>query len=119
MFKRIIISTALLLIANLALAHGDHAPPPKVAECKDAKACTKQEVIAGSNKFLPNLLSSGKLDASWKGVSASEPEQKTFGSATEWIVPFKNSKASDKAKQTLYLFVTLDGILSGANFTGK
>ncbi len=37
----------------------------------------------------------------------------------EWVVTFKNAKATDKAKQTLYVFVTLDGTLAGANFTGQ
>lgn len=115
------ICAALLLslaAAPLAMAHGDHPPPPKAAECKGE--CTKDEVTTGvTTKIIPLLIESAKIDATWKDIKADSAEKKQFKKATEWVVTLKNDKVADKAKQTLYVFVTLDGTLAGVNFTGQ
>jgi len=66
-----------------------------------------------------SIVESGKIDKSWADVKATGATQKTFGGETEWVVTFKNDKVSDVAKQTLYLFYTVDGMYIAANFTGK
>lgn len=106
-------------VAITAHAHSDHAPPPKAADCK-AEICTKDEISTGAPlKIIPLMIASGKLEASWKDLKADTVEQKTFKSQTEWVVTVKNDKIIDKAKQTLYIFVTMAGVLSGANFSGN
>jgi len=37
----------------------------------------------------------------------------------EWVVSFENSHIKDTKKQTLYIFVSLSGKITGANFIGK
>jgi hypothetical protein len=107
------------LMSQHAFGHGDHAPAPKVAECK-AKECTKDEVVNGTeSKLLPMMVENGQLDATWKGKKADKAEQKDFSRGKEWVVLVKNDKVADKAKQTLYVFVGLDGTLAGVNYTGK
>lgn len=108
----------LLGAVPMALAHGDHPPPPKAAECKGE--CTKEEVTTGvTSKIIPLLIESKKIDATWKDVKVDSAEKKQFKKATEWVVTLKNDKVADKAKQTLYVFVALDGTLAGVNFTGQ
>ncbi len=114
------LSLSAFFLTRVAMAHGDHdhPPPPKVAECK--AECTKEEVTAGvSKKIIPLLVEGGKLEASWKDAKAESTEKKTFKQAMEWVVTFKNDKVTDKAKQTLYFFVSLDGTLTGVNHSGK
>ena len=117
--RKWILTVGLLSSGSVAIAHSDHAPPPKVASCK-AKDCTKAEVAAGvEGKVLPMLIQSGKLNSTWGGLKASSTTQKDFKSAKEWVLTVINDKVAEKAKQTLYVFVTLEGTLSGANFTGQ
>lgn len=114
-----VLSFLAVISTSDALAHGDHPPPPKVATCK-AKDCLKDEVTDGvAAKIIPMLVENGKIEASWKGLKPAAAEQKEFKRGKEWVVTTKNDKAVDKAKKTLYIFVTLDGSLAGVNFTGQ
>ena len=72
-----------------------------------------------ASKQVAALVSKRKVDKSWSGIKPAKAYQKTFKKGPEWVVEFANSAASDKAKQTLYLFYTLDGHYMAANFTGK
>jgi hypothetical protein len=65
------------------------------------------------------LVSSGKLDATWKGVKQDKAEQVDGRKGKEWKVTFKNPVAADKHKQTLYVFLSLPGNVIAANHTGK
>jgi hypothetical protein len=65
------------------------------------------------------LASSGKLDASWKAVKHEKVEQVDGRKGKEWKVTFSNPAATEKDKQTLYVFLSLPGNVLAANFTGK
>lgn len=65
------------------------------------------------------LVTSGKLDASWKGVPHEKIEQVDGKKGKEWKVTFRNSAASDKDKQALYVFLSAPGNVLAANFSGK
>ena len=54
-----------------------------------------------------------------ENVDASKVEKKTFGNSQEWVVSFANPKIQDVAKQTLYVFVSLTGEITGSNYSGK
>lgn len=70
-------------------------------------------------KQVANLVSKGKIDPSWNSIKPTKAYQKTFEKGAEWVVEFVNSAATDKAKQTLYVFYTLDGHYLATNFTGN
>lgn len=70
-------------------------------------------------KHVAELVAKGKIEQSWNGIKSTKTYQKTFKKGEEWVVEFVNSAASDKAKQTLYVFYTLDGHYLAANFTGQ
>lgn len=115
-FHRYLLPLFLGCAAPIALAHGDHAPPPQVATCK--KECTKDEVVDGAKKFLPTAIEKARLAPTWKDAVLGSAEQKKFKGGTEWVVTFRNDKEADKEKQTLYIFVAMNGALSGVNFDG-
>lgn len=81
---------------------------------------TKEAVLESSKIARDNLITEGKLDSSWKTITPDNAEQKEmkFGKK-EWLVTFKNPYATDKSKETLYMFFTLTGNYLAANFTGK
>ena len=72
-----------------------------------------------ASKKVKQLAKEGKIDASWSGVKPSSAGQKTFANQPEWVITFKNDKVSDKSKQTLYLYYSLNGHYIAANYTGQ
>lgn len=83
------------------------------------EAMTAEGVERKATKQVADLISKGKVDKSWSAIKPAKSYQKTFEKGKEWVVEFVNSAASDKTKQILYLFYTLDGHYMAANFTGK
>ena len=72
-----------------------------------------------ATRMLVALVKKGVVDKSWKGTKPIKIEKKTFAKGPEWVVSFNNKKIKDKAKQTLYIFYSLDGHYIAANYTGK
>ncbi len=109
----IVMLCALSLVTAPAFSGAGHEHSPSQEPISKEKA--KQE----ATKQVAHLVSKGKVDKSWSGIKPAKAYQKTFKKGPEWIVEFVNSAVSDKTKQTLYLFYTLDGHYLAANFTGK
>ncbi|MBC7781920.1 MAG: hypothetical protein H7125_17640 [Proteobacteria bacterium] len=80
----------------------------------------KRETVSGcATQRKDALVSSGKLDVTWKDVKHDKVEQVEGKKGKEWKVSFKNPVAKDKAKDTLYVFLSLPGNYIAANFTGQ
>ncbi len=60
-----------------------------------------------------------KIPKSWKSIPISKIGKTHYGDTNDWIVGFDNLKIKDKRKQTLYIFVSVHGKVTGANYTGK
>lgn len=90
-------------------AKGGHAHGPVSSDVATERATKKMEQLAKS----------GKIESTWSGTKARSVEQKTYAKGPEWVVIFKNEKAADATKQTLYLFYSLEGHYIAANFTGS
>lgn len=69
--------------------------------------------------IVSKLISRHKIEGSWSQAKFVNAEKKRFGKQDEWIVSFSNAAASDKTKQTLYIFLSTEGHYLAANFTGK
>lgn len=76
-------------------------------------------VKAKAMHTLESLINKGVIDKSWVGTKPAKAEKKSFAKGPEWVVSLKNDKVKDKAKQTLYIFYSLDGHYIAANYTGK
>ncbi|MES2784157.1 MAG: DUF6488 family protein [Pseudomonadota bacterium] len=80
----------------------------------------KEETVLGcAAQRKDALVASGKLDASWKAVKQEKVEQVDGKKGKEWKVTFKNPAATDKDKQSLYVFLSVPGNVLAANHTGK
>jgi hypothetical protein len=83
-------------------------------------APVKESILTGCATAQKDaLVSSGKIDAGWKGIKIDKAETVDGKSMKEWKFTFKNPGEKDSAKQTLYMFYTLSGNFIAANFTGK
>ena len=78
----------------------------------------KSVVETRGKEELKRLLAKGKVDASWKDVSAVKSvEKKSFGKKWEWVVIFENPAA--KEDKLLYVFLKASGEFLAANHSGK
>lgn len=102
-----------LLSSFAALAHGDHPKP--IAKC--ASTCTKEEVEKAVPLALSNLALVGEINREWLKAKIEKVELKEFSKGKEWVVTMLDSKK--KEQQKLYVFITTNGYLNGANFTGN
>ncbi len=86
--------------------HGNKPAPE--ATVKD---CAEQRRAA--------LVKNGKLDASWGSAKQEAIELVDGKKGKEWKVRFTNPAATDKSKQTLFVFFAHNGNFIAANFTGQ
>lgn len=70
-------------------------------------------------KVVNKLIEKKKIPESWKNIQAGTVEKKRFGKQNEWVVTFKNTKEQDSSKQTLFVFLSMEGNYLAANFTGQ
>lgn len=115
-------TTTVLLLASLfaaapVMAAGGHDHGPGGSHSQGP--ISSDAVIKKAGKQVQALIGRGKIDKSWADVKAVGATQKAYEKGTEWVVAFKNDKVSDAAKQTLYVFYTLEGIYIATNFTGQ
>ncbi len=99
------------LFAGAGHSHSEGGHHQQELEVSNIKDTAKQHLL--------QLIKDKKLDNSWSDISVEDAKKKQFGHHTEWAVSFKNSEVKDANKQTLYIFVSLHGKITGANFTGK
>jgi len=111
-FRTAILAIILTLNSQVLLAHSEgHGQP--------AEPVTKQEAEQAANYVLDALLDKEAIEVSWSEVSVSKSEKKEFSGQMEWVVSYHNESASDPAKRTLYIFLTLGGKYIAANYTGE
>jgi len=94
-----------------AHGHSHDAPTQKEISKTSIKKIVKQEVA--------RLTLAKKIDHSWLFIPISKMKKTQYNYNNEWVVSFENSKIQDKSKQTLYIFVSVYGNITGANYTGK
>ncbi len=115
--RQLAAATALMLgvavAPQMVLADGDaghtHSKAP----------ATKEQILESATKMRDKLIGDKKIEATWKAIAPDNAEQKEFGKKKEWLVTFKDPKATDKTKETLYMFFSLPGNYLAVNYTGK
>lgn len=105
--------TFLVMAGNQHSHDGDHGHSHSQMAVDEVTATTKATTIVAS------LVEKDKLDKSWGTVVAGSVEKQTFEGDTEWVVSFVNTEITDLTKQTLYVFLTMNGEYIAANHTGK
>ena len=101
---------------NHAHKHGPH----KKGDSKVAVQIKANEASIEKNakQEIKKLVLKKKIPASWTDVVMQKME-KTKNKTNDWKVSFNNPKIVNKAKQTLYVFVSAYGKVVAVNYTGK
>jgi hypothetical protein len=80
---------------------------------------TADDAKSRAKRIINKLVEKKKIKASWKQSDVKHIEKKRFGKKDEWVVSFNNMNEGDTSKQTLYIFLSMEGRYIAANFTGK
>ncbi len=112
-------SIAVAALTLPLLASPVRADPDGTCHFHGSKPAAAQTVSGCALQRKAQLIKQGKLDASWDSVKPGAPEQVDGKQGKEWKLNFHNPGATDKSKQTLYMFYTLPGNFIAANFTGQ
>jgi Family of unknown function (DUF6488) len=83
------------------------------------KPAAESVVLECAEQRKAALVKSGKIDASWTAIKAEKPELLDKKLSKEWKIAYKDPKAKDAGKQTLFMFFTPVGNFVAANFTGQ
>ncbi len=111
----LLVSTLLCAAPVFAGAGHDHGPDGSHSH----GPISSEAALKKADKQVKSLVERGKLDKSWANAKATGAAQKDFGKGAEWVVTVKNDQVADPAKQTLYVFFTVNGNYLAANYTGK
>jgi len=84
-----------------------------------SKPATEAIVTDCASQRRDALVKAGKLEASWAGAALAKVELVEGQKGKEWKASFDNPAASDKTKQTLYIFFSHPGNYIAANFSGR
>ncbi|MBS2035736.1 hypothetical protein JST97_12165 [bacterium] len=101
------------MLSASALAHPGHGPHTHEIEIDAEEAgLLAPDAVALKVK-------EGRLDASWLSIKPNPARPVQLGQQVEWLVTFDNPSLPDEKKRRLYVFLKLNGQLSGINFTGR
>lgn len=114
-----LIIMASLFIAAPGIAGVGHKHDEDGGHSHSHGTISGEEAAIRASMKIEQLIEKGKIPASWSSLNASSVEKKSFSQGPEWVVVFKNPKVSDAAKQTLYIFFSMDGHYIAANYTGN
>ena len=106
-----------LFVSQAALAGGGHYHPKKILKC--AGECSESQIKTIVPEALTTLVKAKEIKESWTKVPVEKMEKKKFSKAEEWVISFYDKSETDVKKQRLYMFISLDGWLNGANNTGN
>ena len=78
-------------------------------------------VMSCAQMHKERLIKKGTIEPSWSAIKHDSIKQieGESGQKAAWQVTFKDSTATDKSKETLYMFFTLSGNFLAVNFTGS
>lgn len=107
--------TLTVLMVSVGHSHGEHGHDHEHVH----KEISQESIQNRAKAHLLKLVKDDKLDKSWSDINSTEAKKKRFGHHTEWVVDFNNTKIKEEEKQTLYIFLSLYGKITGANYSGK
>lgn len=112
-----LILLATLIFSQVSFASGNHYHPKQILKC--ASECTELEVKGVLPTALDTLVKAKEVREAWKQVPLEKIEKRQFKKGPEWVAIFFDKNQTEVARQRLYVFITLDGWLNGANNSGN
>jgi hypothetical protein len=108
---------SMLVFSQSIFASGNHYHPKKILKCSGE--CTEGQIKQIVPEALDVLINAKEVKPQWKAIPVEKIEKRKFSKGDEWVVIFFNKGEAESARQRLYMFVSLDGWLNGANNSGK
>lgn len=112
-----LILLATLIFSQVSFASGNHYHPKQILKC--ASECTEAEVKSILPTAFDTLIKAKEVRESWKQIPLEKIEKRQFKKGSEWVAIFFDKNQTEVARQRLYVFITLDGWLNGANNSGN
>lgn len=117
--KRVITCILSMFIFTVTSAYAGSGHYHGPTTTKKRLPIEKEQAIQTASNVVFALISEEKVDPSWKNVKNAEAIKKDRQYGPEWVVSFKNLNVEDLSKQTLYVFLAIDGQYLGANYSGN
>lgn len=111
-----LLASTLLTLGSMSLYAG---PGTGHSHTHVAEKVTEAKAILIAKSMRDGLVKKGTISKKWSEIENSNITKKSFGEVEEWVISFFNPDIEDKTKQTLYVFVSLYGKVTGANYTGN
>jgi len=78
----------------------------------------KTAIVKIATEQVRRLTMRKKIPQSWKEVKYLSIKKIKSASQSDWIVDFNNPKIKKKKHQTLHIFISVNGEIKGANYSG-
>lgn len=114
--KSLLLLSALLFSQSI-FASANHYHPKKILKCSGE--CMESQIKKVVPEALGVLIKAKEVKEQWKSIPVEKIERRKFAKGDEWVVILFNKDETDTARQRLYMFISLDGWLNGANNTGN
>jgi hypothetical protein len=108
---------SVLIFSESTYASGNHYHPKKIIKCSGE--CLESQIMKVVPEALETLVKAREVKEQWKSVPVEKIEKRKYAKGDEWVVILFNKNETDSAKQRLYMFISLDGWLNGANNSGN
>lgn len=112
-----LIVLATLIFSQVSFASGNHYHPKQILKC--VSECTEAEVKGILPTALDTLVKAKEVREDWKQIPLEKIEKRQFKKGPEWVAIYFDKNQKEVARQRLYVFITLDGWLNGANNSGN
>lgn len=110
--KKKLLTIAVLMATSTSFAGGKHFHPKQIVKCSGE--CTQEQIKGAVPAAISYLNKQAKIDKVWAEAKIDNLEKKKFSKGPEWVVTLLDSK-----EQKRFVFMTLDGYVTGSNSTGE
>jgi len=116
--KRLMKIAVIALTLDFSILHAEHTHHKECSHKTLTKEISNEAVQQAAKEEVQRLASEKKIAKSWKSAPILKIGKTHYGDSDDWIVVFNNPKIKKKSRKNLYIFVSKQGQIRGANYTG-
>ena len=116
--KRFMKIAMIVLSLNFSALHAEHSHHEGCQHKTLTNEISNEAVKEAAKEEVQRLASEKKISKSWKSTPILKIGRTHYGDNDDWIVVFNNPKIKKKSRKKLYIFVSKQGKIRGANYTG-
>ena len=116
--KKFIKIAVVALSLSFSVLHAEHAHHEGCQHKTLTNEINNEAVKQAAKEEVQRLATEKKISKSWKSAPILKIGRTHYGDSDDWIVVFNNPKIKKKSRKKLYIFVSKQGKIRGANYTG-